>query len=243
MSAYRTEFHMHTRASHDSLMGRHALLAMCRRRHVDCVAITDHNEVHGALELKPWLEARGVSVIVGEEVFTAEGEIIGLWLTDRIERDLTPEETVRQIRTQGGAVYVPHPYDEKRHKTVLRREALLRIAPDVDCIEVHNGRNVEARFDEEQERAYEQASAINPAIRRVIGCDAHCFFEVGRNTVVTDAPVTREGFPACLDGARFEGSPCHPLAHGTTRLARLVKLIAGGDFREISRILARKLSR
>lgn len=242
MNRYRTEFHMHTRASNDSLMGRFALLFMCRHRKVDCVAITDHNEVEGAFALKPWLEERGLSVIVGEEVFTSEGEIVGLWLTEKIEQGLTPEETIRQIRAQGGAVYIPHPYDSKRSKTVLKRKALLRIAADIDCIEIHNGRNIEACFDEEQEMAYIQAAQINPSIRRVIGCDAHCFFEVGRNTVVTDKPVTKETFPQCLDNALFEPSACHLLAHRTTRFTRLVKLIVGGDFHEIYRALARKLS-
>ena len=239
----RTEFHIHTDASHDSLMGGRALLLKCLEKHVDCVAITDHNEVKGAIALKPLFEENGVAVIVGEEVFTSEGEIIGLWLTERIEPGLTPERTVAEIRRQGGAVYVPHPYDEKRCKTVLSREALIRIAGDVDCVEVHNGRNAEERFDDEQEAAYSQVAALNPDVRRVIGCDAHCDFEVGRNVVVTEAAVTREAFPACLDGAAFEASPCHPKAHGATRKARLVKMVKGGDFHGIARVLARKLSR
>lgn len=239
----RTEFHIHTKASHDSLMGKRALLRGCRRAGIDCLAITDHNEIKGALEIKPWLEARGVAVIVGEEIFTSEGEIIGLWLTERIEPGLTPEETVAEIRRQGGAVYVPHPYDEKRHKTVFDRGALMRIAPDVDCVEVHNGRNVDPRYDVEQEAAYGQVAAINPGARRVVGCDAHCPFEVGRNAVVTESPITRDGFPACLDAATFETSLCHPRAHGATRIARLVKMIQGGDFSGIARVLSRKFSR
>lgn len=238
----RTEFHVHTYASNDSLMSGRALLRKCLENKINCVAITDHNEVKGALALRQPFEERGVSVIVGEEVLTSEGEIIGLWLTERIESGMTPEETVAEIKRQGGAVYVPHPYDEKRYKTVLSREALLRIANDVDCIEVHNGRNAEERFDARQESAYEQAAALNPSIRRVIGCDAHCDFEVGRNVVVTGDVVTRDNFPACLDKAAFESSPCHPKAHGTTRKARLVKMIKGGDFHGIARVLARKLS-
>ncbi len=224
-------------------MSGRALLRACKHRGVDCVAITDHNEVKGAIALKPAFEAEGVEVIIGEEVFTSEGEIIGLWLTERIEPGMTPEETVAEIKRQGGAVYVPHPYDEKRHKTVLSRDALLRIAADVDCIEVHNGRNVEARYDDEQEAAFQQAAAINPSIRRVVGCDAHCDFEVGRNVVTAEAPITREGFPACLDEALFEVHPCHPKAHRATRKARLIKMIKGGDIRGIARVLARKLSR
>lgn len=239
----RCEFHIHTDASHDSLMSDRVLLRSCKKTGVDCIAVTDHNEVKGALGLKSPFEAEGIQVIVGEEVFTSEGEIIGLWLSERIEPGMTPEETVGEIKRQGGAVYVPHPFDEKRCKTVLSREALLRIAADVDCIEVHNGRNVEVRYDDEQEAAFRQAVAINPNIRRVVGCDAHCDFEVGRNVVITEAPVTREGFPACLDRAVFVTNPCHPKAHGATRKARLIKMIGGGDIRGIARVLARKLSR
>lgn len=239
----RSEFHVHTEYSHDSLMDGRALLRACKKHGVSCVAITDHNEVKGALALKVSFEAEGVKVIVGEEIFTSEGEVIGLWLNERIEPGLTPEQTIAEIRRQGGAVYVPHPYDEKRHKTVLSREALLRIASDVDCIEVHNGRNVEACYDGEQEAAFQQAAAINPNIRRIVGCDAHCAFEIGRNVVVTGCPITREAFPSCLDGAVFETNPCHPKAHAATRKARLLKMIKGGDFRGIARVLARKLSR
>lgn len=240
---FRTEFHIHTNASHDSLMSKRALLRSCKRANIDCVAITDHNEIKGALSFKPWLEARGVSVIVGEEIFSSEGEIIGLWLSDRIEPGLTPEETVAEIKQQDGAVYIPHPYDEKRYKTVLDRRALIRIADDVDCIEIHNGRNADNLYDDEQEMAYQEVSKVNPSIKPIIGCDAHCFFEVGRNYVMTEMPILRDCFPECLSMAKFEFSSCHRLAHSATRVARAVKMIKGGDFNGIARVLSRKLSR
>lgn len=240
---HRSEFHIHTNASHDSLMSGRTLLRACKKHDIDCVAVTDHNEIDRALELKAAFCAEGIDVIVGEEVFTSEGEIIGLWLSHRIQPGLTPEQTVAEIKRQGGAVYVPHPYDEKRHKTVLSREALLRIAPEIDCIEVHNGRNAERRYDDEQEAAYMQAAAINPHIRRIVGCDAHCSFEVGRNVVSSYVPVTRECFPECLDEADYETSPCHLKAHATTRKVRLLKMLEGGDLRGITRVLARKFSR
>ena len=234
----RTEFHVHTRASHDSLMGRCFLLAMCKARKIGCVAITDHNEVSGALSFKPYLEARGVRVIVGEEVFTSEGEIIGLYLKKRVEPGMTPEETVAEIRRQGGVVYVPHPYDEKRRKTVLSAAAQRRLAFEFDCMEVHNGRNISAAYSERQ-----ASIASELGVPAIVGGDSHCFFEVGRNVCVTDAPFTREGFSSTLSVAAFETSACHPLAHNTTRLVRLAKMIGRGDLRGIRRVLARKLAR
>lgn len=234
----RTEFHVHTKASHDSLMGRRALLAVCKARKVGCVAITDHNEVSGAIALKPYLEAHGVRVIVGEEVFTSEGEIIGLFLKERVEPGMTPEETVAEIHRQGGIVYVPHPYDEKRHKTVLSSGAQRRLASEFDCMEVHNGRNLNASYSERQAEIAGELGA--PA---VVGGDSHCFFEVGRNVCVTDENFTRESFGRMLSSARFETSACHPFAHAATRLVRLVKMIGRGDFRGVQRVLTRKLAR
>lgn len=244
MSApYRVEFHVHTRASHDSLMGRRALLLMCRLRGIDCVAITDHNEVEGALAMRPWLEARGVLVIVGEEIMTSEGEVIGMWLTERVEPGMSLERTIAEIRLQGGAVYVPHPYDEKRRRTVLSRDALLRIAAEVDCIEVHNGRNADSFYDAMQEQAWREVVAINPSARRVVGCDAHCFFEVGRNWVETASPVRREGFPVVLDGAKLHASPCHPFAHPATRVVRVFRMLVRGDFSGLRRAVLRRATR
>lgn len=243
MGAFRTELHVHTSASHDSLMGGHTLLAACRARRVGCVAITDHNEVSGALALGPWLGRRGVSVIVGEEVMTSEGEVIGLFLTERVPAGMSPEDTVRAIRAQGGVTYVPHPFDEKRRRTVLNREALHRIAPEVDLVEVHNGRNASASYDAEQRRAYEEVKQMNPGVIPVVGGDSHCFFEVGRNVCVTDGPLTRESFLRLIHGARLESRKCHPLAHAATRLVRLTKMLGRGDLDAVRRAFHRRFAR
>ena len=119
----------------------------------------------------------------------------------------------------------------------------MRIAGDVDCIEVHNGRNVDERYDEKQKAAYQEVYAANPSVKPIIGSDAHCFFEIGRNDVVTEGFVLREDFPECLSMAKFESNPCHRAAHGATRVVRVIKMVKGGDFSGISRILSRKLSR
>lgn len=236
--AVRTEFHIHTKYSHDSAMGMHALARMCKRRNIDCVAITDHNEIDGALAFKSYLESQGIQVIVGEEVFTSEGEIIGLWLTERIEPDLTPEETIAEIRKQGGLVYVPHPYDEKRYKTVLKPEALARVVTSIDCIEVHNGRNISKEFDVKQKAIAEQY-----ALPQVIGCDAHCFFEVGRNYVESAEPFTKANFAHNLANSTFHGSPCHSAAHTGTKAVRGARILRKEGVSGILGVLNRKFTR
>lgn len=239
MGRYRIEFHIHTCFSHDSFLGKRAILAMCRINKIDYIVITDHNKIDGALAFKPWLESRDIRVVVGEEVMTTEGEIIGLWLSEEIKPGLSPEETISTIQRQGGAVYVPHPYDEKRKKTVLSQAALMRVASSVDCIEIHNGRNSSPAYDAEQEAAYEMVARCNPRVRKVVGEDAHCFFEIGRNYVELDEPLARDGFPANLEGAVLHRSTCHPLAHFTTRLVRALKMVNRGDFGALYRAVFR----
>ena len=87
-------------------------------------------------------------MIVGEEVKTADqGEVIGLFIEEKIPRGLTLEETIAEIKRQGGLVYVPHPFD--RMHAVPDYEHLLDVLDDVDAIEVFNPRVAISAFNEE----------------------------------------------------------------------------------------------
>ena len=106
-------------------------------------------------------------MIVGEEVKTAsQGEVIGLFLSERIPRGLTMAETVAEIRRQGGVVYVPHPFD--RMHAVPDYEHLLGVVEDVDAIEVYNPRVAIGSFNEEAARF-----AAKYRIPAGAGSDAH----------------------------------------------------------------------
>jgi predicted metal-dependent phosphoesterase TrpH len=103
------------------------------------------------LEAREKAKAAGLKVIVGEEVKTAEqGEVIGLFIEEKIPRGLTMAETVAEIKRQGGLVYVPHPFD--RMHSVPDYEHLLGILDDVDAIEVFNPRVAIGAFNEEAVR-------------------------------------------------------------------------------------------
>ena len=92
-----------------------------------------------------------MKVIVGEEVKTADqGEVIGLFIEEKIPRGMTLEETIAEIKRQGGLVYVPHPFD--RMHSVPDYEHLLTILDDVDAIEVFNPRVAIGAFNEEAVR-------------------------------------------------------------------------------------------
>jgi predicted metal-dependent phosphoesterase TrpH/glycosyltransferase involved in cell wall biosynthesis len=145
------DLHMHTDHSPDCATPVEVLLATAAEQGIGAIAVTDHNEVSGALEARAKAAEYGVKVIVGEEVMTAEqGEVIGLFIEERIPRGLTLEETIAEIRRQGGLVYVPHPFD--RLHAVPDYEHLLRVVADVDAIEVFNPRIALPAFNEEAVR-------------------------------------------------------------------------------------------
>jgi len=145
------DLHMHTDHSGDCATPVEVLLATARDQGLGAIAVTDHNEISGALEAQAKASEYGVKVIVAEEVKTAsQGEVIGLFLTEKIPRGLTLQETIAEIRRQGGLVYVPHPFD--RMHAVPDYEHLLAIVEDVDAIEVYNPRVAIGSFNEEAAR-------------------------------------------------------------------------------------------
>jgi glycosyltransferase involved in cell wall biosynthesis len=160
------DLHMHTDHSYDCATPVEVLLAEARARGLGAIAVTDHNEISGALAARE--QANGsVKVIVGEEVKTAgQGEVIGLFIEERIPRGMTLQETIAEIKRQGGLVYVPHPFD--RLHSVPDYEHLLDVVDDVDAIEVFNPRVAIAEFNDEAVRF-----AAKYRIPAGAGSDAH----------------------------------------------------------------------
>ncbi|HWO47827.1 MAG TPA: PHP domain-containing protein, partial [Solirubrobacterales bacterium] len=146
------DLHMHTDHSNDCATPVEVLLETAKDRGMGAIAVTDHNEISGALAAREAAERIGdIKVIVGEEVKTAEqGEVIGLFLEEKIERGMSMAETVAEIRRQGGLVYVPHPFD--RFHSVPDYEHLLDIVEEIDVLEVFNPRVAVTAFNEEAER-------------------------------------------------------------------------------------------
>jgi glycosyltransferase involved in cell wall biosynthesis len=159
------DLHMHTDHSYDCATPVEVLLAEARTRGLGAIAVTDHNEISGALDARA--KASGVKVIVGEEVKTADqGEVIGLFIEEKIPRGGTLAEVIAEIKRQGGLVYVPHPFD--RMHSVPDYEHLLGVLDDVDAIEVFNPRVAIAEFNEEAVRF-----AAKYRIPAGAGSDAH----------------------------------------------------------------------
>lgn len=133
----RVDLHMHTMWSGDCTTTPDELREAVEESGIDVLCITDHGTINGAVELG---ESLGCRVVVGEEVRTAAGEIIGLFLTERLPLGMKPAEAVHAIRSQGGVVYVPHPFDPMRH--CMAEDALeqLAAAGGIDAVEALNAK-------------------------------------------------------------------------------------------------------
>ena len=143
------DLHMHTDHSYDCATPVEVLLAEARAKGLGAIAVTDHNEVSGALEAEA--KASGIKVIVAEEVKTKDqGEVIGLFIRKRIPAGMTLAQTLDEIHAQGGIAYVPHPFD--RMHSVPDYEHLLSHLDRIDALEVYNARVAIGEFNEEAAR-------------------------------------------------------------------------------------------
>jgi predicted metal-dependent phosphoesterase TrpH len=166
----KADLHAHTHFSRDAVTSVETFARRYERAGIDVVAVSDHNNIDGALAV------RGIApfhVIVSEEIKSTDGEIIGLFLQDTIRKGLSPEDTVRAIREQGGLVCIPHPFDRTR-RSPLKEDACLRIINDVDIIEVFNSRNI---FQADNDRALEFAREHGKLMSGAT--DAHTPWEIG----------------------------------------------------------------
>jgi predicted metal-dependent phosphoesterase TrpH len=132
---YKVDLHTHSSTSPDGGITATQYKKAFDSGLLDAIAITDHNDVSMALQLHQEL---GDRIIIGEEIMTTQGEIVGLFLTKRVPAGLNPHDTVKHIKDQGGIVYIPHPFETFRKG--MAPHVLEEIADFVDIIEVCNGR-------------------------------------------------------------------------------------------------------
>lgn len=210
MSKLRVDMHTHSEYSPDSRTPLRVQAAAVKAAGLHVVCATDHNTIEGALRLREL--ADGFRVIVGEEVSTRDGEIIGLFLEKAVPRDLSAEETIARIHDQGGLVSVPHPFSRNRLYH-LRRSVLDRVWKDIDCIEVFNAREA---FTQDNLRA--AAFAKEKELPGAVGSDAHRSSEIGRAWVEVDEFVGREDFIAALREGSVIGKLTGSYIHLMTRL-------------------------
>ena len=164
----RVDLHLHSDHSHD---GRSSLQQLIDRAHecgLDRIALTDHNTFDGAAQL---VRMAPELAIAGEEIKTLEGEVIGLFITSRVQPFLRPEEAMDRIHRMGGLVYVPHPLD--RHRSHFLAERVVALAGRIDIIETYNPW-CDAAANQAAARLAEELDKVSAT-----GSDAHAAQELG----------------------------------------------------------------
>lgn len=133
--SFKVDLHTHSVNSPDGGLRMRQYKKAIETGILDCIAITDHNSIDFATQAYAEL---GERIIIGEEIMTTKGEIIGLFLKTAVQAGLTPEATIAAIKAQQGLVYIPHPFETIRKG--LHPEVLESIADGVDILEACNGR-------------------------------------------------------------------------------------------------------
>ena len=216
------DLHCHTSASFDSLADPLKVVRAARARGITHLAITDHDRIDGALQARD-AALPGITVIVGEEVKTAGGDLVCLFLEEAIPPGLSPAETVARARAQGGLVGIPHPFDQYRGSVGKAEDEIRALTGLVDWVEAFNARVV---FRGGNERAAELARAAG--IPGVAVSDAHSLLEVGvAATRLEGDPSTPAGLRAALSTARLVPGRATFYARAITPIAKLEQRARG----------------
>jgi len=221
MTRYFVDLHCHTSASFDSLSNPRKVVEAAATRGLTHLAITDHDRIEGALRARNAAPA-GLTVIVGEEIRTADGDLIALFLEEAVEPHRPARETIEAVRAQGGLVGIPHPFDRFRG-SMLNDPRLEAISHLVDWVEAHNARIVGGSGNE---RA--QQFARDMGLPGIAVSDAHSVLEVGVAYTALDAdPSTPEGLLAALTTVELVPGRASYIVRTLTPVAKLINRAKG----------------
>jgi predicted metal-dependent phosphoesterase TrpH len=218
------DLHVHTSASFDSIASPESVIRAAASRGLTHVAITDHDRIDGAVAAQEIARrlAPELTVIVGQEVKTRDGDLIGAFLERPIASGLSSAAAIAEIRAQGGLVGIPHPFDRFRGSLMID-EVMAAAAPLVDWVEVHNARIM---VGDGNERAATFAAAHE--LPGVAVSDAHSAMEIGVAYVALDGdPSTPEGLLAALSHAELVTGRATFFIRALTPIAKLVQLARG----------------
>jgi predicted metal-dependent phosphoesterase TrpH len=212
MDKLRVEFHCHTIYSKDALVAPQKLVEAARRKGLDRLIVTDHNNIDGALAAKtldPEL------VIVGEEILTTRGEFLAAFVREPIPARLEPREALHRLKEQGAFISVSHPFDTGRG---WKLEHLLEILPFVDALETFNSRCIDPNFN-----TLARDFAREHGLPGTVGSDAHTLRELGRATLMVDSFTDAEGLRRVIASGLETVHLSSPLIHLSSRYAVTAK--------------------
>jgi len=188
------------------------VIERCQKLDIGCIAVADHGTIEGALEMQ---RIAPFTIIVAEEILTPYGEIMGMFLKETIPSGLPVEQTIAQIRAQGGIVCIPHAFDVFR-PSALGEKIVEKIAQEIDIVEVFNARCLLHRSSE---KALAFARKYN--IVQGAGSDAHTPSEIGHAYVEMPEFKGRDDFIEALAAGKVVGQRTSPLTHFASAWSKL----------------------
>lgn len=200
------DLHIHSRFSFDSRADPARIVAAARKRGLRGIAVTDHDSIEGGLAAQA-IAGNDLVVVVGMEAATEAGDLIGLFMREPVVTR-NPFEFISGVKSQGGIVYIPHPF--RYH--VVPDEAVLA---QVDGIEGYNGRSSRLREVDPtygEPRVGKLAEAYDLFV--LSGSDAHRAGQIGRGRTIVPATTAEELRREIMRGNTLLCGPRQsPLAH------------------------------
>lgn len=211
---FKADFHIHTLHSYDCGMSLEAIIDRCLKTGINCIAISDHSTITGALKMQ---EIAPFPVIIAEEILTPHGEVMGLFLEEEIPSGQPLAEVISRIKAQGALVGLPHPFDPFRGLKLSHTE-MEKLATELDFIEVFNARSP---FPRTTTKA--QDFARKCGIAATAGSDAHTPGEIGRTFIEMPEFSGKDDFLEALKGGQINGRRSSLLVHLSSTWTKLKK--------------------
>jgi predicted metal-dependent phosphoesterase TrpH len=209
----KVDFHCHTHYSSDSLQTPAQLIQAARKKGLQKVVVTDHNSIMGALEAQ---QIAPDLVIIGEEVKTSEGELLAIFVSERVPKGLDPMEAIQRLKAQNAFISVSHPFDITRSGWKL--ETLQKLAPYFDAIEIFNARCL---LSKQNRLAAEFARSHN--LPGTTGTDAHLSVELGRTVTVLPSFSNTDELKSAIREATYQTHLAPYWVHFGSMAAHFVK--------------------
>lgn len=215
----KADLHIHTEYSMDCASSLGEIINRCLELGINCIAIADHGTTEGALKIQTLAP---FTVIVAEEILTPDGEIMGMFLKETIPSGFSLERTIAEIRSQGGLVCIPHPFDNIRG-SALGNGIVEEITDQIDVVETFNARSPLLRSSDKA-----RSFAEKHGIAQGAGSDAHSLSEIGNAYVEMPEFKGKEDFVQALVMGRICGRRTNPLKHVGTAWVKLKRFLNNG---------------
>ena len=190
----KADIHCHSKYSIDGYSSIETILEKAKKENLAFIAITDHNTIEGAVKAQKMASDFGVEVVIGEEIDTKVGHLIGLFLNKHISPWKTLEETIKEIHNQGGLAIVPHP---GCFPSGIPLSIIIKIFDQLDGIETFNGAwNFMKWIGKKRQKQVEKLNKEIFHLALTGGSDAHIFSQIGSGYTIFQGKTSSEFYKA-----------------------------------------------